>query len=124
MGPEAQPPPRSSRRGLHRTGLGRFAMQKVVLSAVLVLVAGCMHEPAEAPEAAAPSDHGCSDAFVLRIVGSQPIAARVGDAEITGPEVALALYEDDARWAIRGRAFDRPVDLELTSSEVTGSVGG
>jgi hypothetical protein len=102
----------------------RFVMRSVMLSAVLVLAAGCMHDPAEAPEAGAPAEHGCSEAFVLRVVGSQPIAVRVGEAEIVGPEVALALYEDDARWALRGRAFDRPVDLELTSSEVAGSVGG
>jgi hypothetical protein len=51
------------------------------------------------------------------------VEARVDASSIVGPDVSLGRYREPEGGAMRGKAFGRPVSLELGATKVTGIVG-
>lgn len=98
---------------------------------VLAMVTGC------APSAAAPAGAGAPAAdaaprhddealthFMLRSPGGRDTNVLVGDRSVTGPHVSITRYTDASDHSIRGDAFGRPVNLEVTADGAKGVYAG
>ncbi|APR75188.1 Hypothetical protein A7982_00534 [Minicystis rosea] len=96
-----------------------------MLAAAAMVLGGCsVIEPASYPEAPPwqiedePIDRVSS--FALRTDRGTALVLRVGAAEIMGPDVNLGRFIEAEGVAIRGRAFGRPVSLDVGAEGVTG----
>jgi hypothetical protein len=99
------------------------------------LMMGCSTEvgaPAQAPNGPAPMQTDVtqlataagSSHFSLRMGGGNDLDVLVSDRSLTGIGLSLTRYTDASDHAIRGSAFKRTVDLDLTADGAKGLLGG
>jgi hypothetical protein len=116
-------------------------MRNLMLGTALALLAGCA-TAADAGDngAVTPGASGASgligadltgmspeDAlthFMLRVPNGEEVSVLVADRAITGPRIQLSRYVDASDHAIRGEAFRKPVNIEVTAAGVSGVYGG
>ena len=95
-----------------------------------VLVAAACSSGAGAPAKSASSGGPRADAagassealhhFILRLPGGRGVDVLVGDRSITGPGVSLTRYTDPSDHAIRGQAFMRAINVDVTPDGAKG----
>lgn len=94
---------------------------RLLAAAALAIAAGCSAGAgARAPGGDAPAPDEAANHFILRLPGGRGVNVLVGERSITGPGVSLTRYDDGSDHAIRGEAFLRTINVDVTADGVKG----
>jgi hypothetical protein len=98
----------------------------VLAAAVMALGTGCGGAYVEAPpwQLADDAPVDTRSTFALRTDGGDALVLRVTATRVTGADVSLEQFCEEGGTAIRGRAFGRPVNVDVNEDRVTGLAGG
>lgn len=100
-----------------------MTISRFVTAAALSVMAGCSAGPG-APAGGASADaaaaNDAANHFTLRHPGGRGVDVLVGERSITGPSVSLTRYTDPTDHAIRGQAFTRSINVDVTADGVKG----
>src|SRR5262249_12296008 len=82
----------------------------LIAACFLAGLAGCSH---------APSGAGSGDTLRVHVAGGGVSEAKVTDSALVGPDVQVSVSDS----GLRGKAFNRPVEVSWKGDEVTGMIG-
>lgn len=75
------------------------------------------------PVTATALKNGGPGHFILSVPGANAVEVLIEGDNITGSQVSVTRYHTGSEHAIRGRAFDRPVDVAIEEKTAKGIVG-